>query len=52
MKQEEKELEAIQSVEIDSKRETIHFPWAMAIIMGVLMLAIIFCFVMILILEH
>ena len=37
----EKVLEEIESVPIDEKEETIHFPWFIAIIIGVLMLAII-----------
>ena len=37
----EKVLEETESVPIDEKEETIHFPWFIAIIIGVLMLAII-----------
>ena len=44
------ELEATEVVPIDEKRETIHFPWAIAIIIGVLMVLIIACFVVIMIL--
>ena len=44
------DLEPTEVVPIDSKRETIHFPWAIAIIMGVLMLCIIVCFIVVMIL--
>lgn len=44
------ELEATEVVPIDPKRETIHFPWGMAIIMGILMLCIIVCFIVVMIL--
>ena len=37
-------------VPIDDKKETIHFPWAMAIIIGVLMVLIIACFIVVMIL--
>ena len=46
------DLEPTETVPVDPKRETIHFPWAIAIIMGVLMALIIACFVVIMILEH
>lgn len=48
----EKELEPTEVVEIDEKRETIHFPWGVAIFMAVLMVAIIACLVVIIVLEH
>ena len=48
----DKELEPTEVVEIDEKRETIHFPWGVAIFMGFLMAAIIACLVIILVLEH
>ena len=44
------ELEETEAVPIDAKRETIHFPWAVAIVIGVLMVLIIVCFVVIMIL--
>ena len=44
------ELEPTEVVPIDQKRETIHFPWGMAIIMGILMLCIIVCFIVVMIL--
>ena len=44
------EPQETESVPVDEKNETIHFPWAMAIIIGVLMLLIIACFVVIMIL--
>ena len=43
-------LEATEAVPIDEKKETIHFPWAMAIIIGVLMVLIIACFIVVMIL--
>ena len=44
------ELEATEVVPIDEKRETIQFPWAIAIIIGVLMILMIACFIVIMIL--
>ena len=44
------DLEPTEVVPVDPKRETIHFPWAIAIIMGVLMLVIIVCFIVVMIL--
>ena len=44
------ELEPTEVVPIDQKRETIHFPWGMAIIMGILMLCIIVSFIVVMIL--
>ena len=44
------ELEETEVVPVDPKKETIHFPWGMAIVMGVLMLCIIACFIVIMIL--
>ena len=44
------ELEATEVVPIDEKRETIQFPWAIAIIIGVLMVLIIACFIVVMIL--
>ena len=46
------ELEPTEAVPVDPKKETIHFPWAIAIIIGVLMACIIACFIIIMILEH
>ena len=43
------ELEETESVPIDPNKETIHFPWTIAIIIGVLMLLIIACFIVIMI---
>ena len=43
-------LEASEVVPIDEKKETIHFPWAMAIIIGILMVLIIACFIVVMIL--
>lgn len=48
----DEELEPTEYYPIDNKRETIHFPWAIAIIMGVLMVLIIACFIIIKVLEH
>ena len=42
--------EETEAYPIDAKKETIHFPWSIAIIMGVLMLIIIVCFVVIMVL--
>ena len=52
MSEEEKvgEIEETEAYPIDPKRETIKFPWAIIIIMGVLMLIIIVCFVVIMVL--
>ena len=44
------EPQETEVVPIDEKKETIHFPWTMAIIIGVLMLLIIACFVVVMIL--
>ena len=44
------ELEATEIVPIDERKETIHFPWAIAIIIGILMVLIIACFIVIMIL--
>ena len=44
------ELEETEAVPVDEQKETIHFPWAMAIIIGVLMVLIIACFIVIMIL--
>ena len=44
------ELEETEAVPIDEKKETIHFPWAIAIIIGVLMVLIIACFIVVMIL--
>ena len=44
------ELEETEVVPVDDKKETIHFPWAMAIIIGVLMALIIACFIVIMVL--
>ena len=51
--EEEKKVNEPQETEVvpvDGKVETIHFPWAIAIIIGVLMLLIIACFVVVMIL--
>ena len=41
------ELEETEAAPIDAKRETIHFPWAMAIVIGVLALCMIACFIVV-----
>ena len=46
------ELEETESCPIDKRRETIQFPWGIAIFMGVLMALIIGCFVIVMVLEH
>ena len=50
MEEEKKELEETEAVPVDPKKETIHFPWAIAIIIGVLMVLIIACFIVVMIL--
>ena len=40
------ELEETAAVEIDQKRETIHFPWAIAIVIAVLIVCIVVFFVL------
>ena len=44
------ELEETEAVPIDDRKETIHFPWGIAIVIGVLMTLIIACFIVIMIL--
>ena len=44
------ELEETEAVPVDERKETIHFPWAIAIIIGVLMVLIIACFIVVMIL--
>ena len=44
------DLEETEAVPIDERKETIHFPWAIGIVMGVLMVLIIACFIVIMIL--
>ena len=44
------ELEETEAAPIDQKKETIHFPWAIAIIIGVLMVLMIACFIVVMIL--
>ena len=44
------DLEETEAVPIDDNKETIHFPWAIAIIIGVLMVLIIACFIVVMIL--
>ena len=48
----DEELEPTEACPIDPKKETIHFPWAIAIIMGVLAILIVACFIVIWVLEH
>ena len=50
MEEENKVLEETETYPIDGKRETIHFPWFIAIVMAVLMVIIIVCFVVIMVL--
>lgn len=45
-----RKLEETEAVPIDNKVETIHFPWAVAIVIGVLALLIIACFIVVMIL--
>ena len=44
--------EETEIVPIDEKNETIHFPWFIAIIIGVLIVLIIACIIVIKVLEH
>ena len=46
-----RELEETETVPIEERKETIHFPWAVAIIIGVLMVLIIACIIVIKVLE-
>ena len=46
-----RELEETETVPIEERKETIHFPWAIAIIIGVLMVLIIACIIVIKVLE-
>ena len=46
------ELEETETVPVDEKLETMHFPWAIAIIIGVLATLIVACFIVIWVLEH
>ena len=47
----EKAPEETETVPIDERKETIHFPWAIGIIIGVLMILIIACIIVIKVLE-
>ena len=47
----EEVVEETESVPVDEKIETIHFPWAIGIIIGVLMLLIVACIIVIKVLE-
>ena len=44
------ELEETETAPVNEKTETFHFPWAAAIIIGILMVLIIACFITIMIL--
>ena len=46
----DKELDETEVVPVDERKETMHFPWTIAIIIGVLMLLIIACFIVIMVL--
>ena len=54
MKEEEKipVVEETESYPVNPKKETIKFPWAITIIMGILVLLIVACFIAIWVLEH
>ena len=45
-------LEEADVSEMESEKETTHFPWTIAIIVGVLALLITACFIVIWVLEH
>lgn len=49
---EEPRLEEAELTPAESRPERIHFPWTIAIIVGVLALLIIACFIVIWVLEH
>ena len=49
--QKAKSLEETEAVPVDEKIETIHFPWFIAIVIGVLMIAIIGLIIAIKIIE-
>ena len=49
-KVENNELEETEAVPVDERKETMEFPWAIAIIIGVLMVLIIACFIVIMVL--
>ena len=44
-------VEETEKVPVDEKIETIHFPWFIAIIIGVLMVLIVACIIVIKVLE-
>ena len=44
------ELEETEAAPIEERKETMHFPWSIAIIIGVLMVLIIACFITVMIL--
>lgn len=44
------QIEETEATPIDAKTESVHFPWTMAIIIGVLIVLMIACFVTIMIL--
>ena len=52
MEEEKKELEVEESETppLEERKETFHFPWTIAIMIGVLMVLIIACFIVIMIL--
>ena len=45
-------LDETEVVPVDERKETMEFPWFIAIIIGVLMLCIIACFIVIMVFEH
>ena len=49
--QKTEELESLDDVAIDEKNETIHFPWFIGIVIGVLMVIIIALIIVIKVLE-
>ena len=46
----ETKIEEVEESEVSDKPEAIHFPWTIAIIIGVLMLLIIACFIVVMVL--
>ena len=46
----ETKIEEVEETEVSDKPEAIHFPWTIAIIIGVLIVLIITCFIVVMIL--
>ena len=46
------ELDETEMVPINERKETIQFPWGIAIFIGILMVLIIACLIAIILIEH